>query len=37
MTREAELPDGTVLEFPDETTDEVVQITFKRTLGLPTE
>ena len=37
MTREAELPDGTVLEFPDETTDEVVQRTVKRSLGLETE
>ena len=35
MTREAELPDGRILEFPDETTDEVVQRTVKRVLGVP--
>ena len=32
--REAELHDGTVLEFPDETTDEVIQAAVKRHLGL---
>ena len=30
---EAELPDGTVLEFPDGTPPEVIQVTVKRTLG----
>lgn len=31
--REAELADGTVLEFPDETTDEVMQAAVKRHLA----
>jgi hypothetical protein len=33
MPREAELADGTVLEFPDETTDEVIRATVKKHLG----
>ncbi len=34
MTVKAELPDGTVLEFPDGTTQDVIQATVKRTLGV---
>ena len=37
MTREAELPDGRVLEFPDDTTDDVIQRTVKRVLGVQEE
>lgn len=34
MSRFAELPDGRRLEFPDETTDEVIQATVRRELGV---
>ena len=34
MTIEAELPDGRVLEFPDDTPREVVQATVKKMLGV---
>lgn len=30
MVREAELADGTILEFPDETSDDVIRATVKR-------
>ena len=32
MSREAELADGTILEFPDETSDDVIRQTVKRHL-----
>lgn len=34
MAIEAELPDGTVLEFPDGTVDDVIQATVQRQLGV---
>lgn len=34
MTIQAQLPDGTVLEFPDGTDPQVIQSTVKRTLGV---
>ncbi len=34
MSRFAELPDGRRLEFPDDTSDEVIQATIKRILGV---
>lgn len=37
MPRFAELPSGQRLEFPDGTTDDVIQSTVKRQLGLATE
>lgn len=35
MIREAELADGTILEFPDDTTDEVIDRTVKAHLSAP--
>lgn len=34
MPKIAELPDGTILEFPDNTAEEVIQRTVKRRLGV---
>jgi len=34
MTIEAELPDGTILEFPDGTADQVIQNAVKNQLGI---
>lgn len=34
MPRRAQLPDGRILEFPDETTDEVMDATVKRELSV---
>lgn len=37
MAKYAELPDGTRLEFPDETPDDVIDATVKRELGVSQE
>ena len=34
MTKKAQLPDGTVLEFPDDTPDAVIDAAAKRQLGI---
>jgi len=34
MTIEAELPDGTILEFPDGTQDQIIQNTVRQQLGI---
>lgn len=34
MTIEAQLPDGTILEFPDGTPDQVIQSSVKKILGI---
>ena len=34
MSKFAELPDGTKLEFPDDTTDDVIDSTVKKHLGV---
>lgn len=35
--KQAQLPDGTILEFPDDTADEVIDRTVKQALGISEE